>query len=105
MQTIALLGGGGGIKVWKFRVTSACPRTVQREMFVGATHASPITSWMSRKGRGMRGTPKNAVRFLGTPTRPDETLYIDLIRRVSDDAPGACCAGESTNADGYNNVQ
>jgi hypothetical protein len=41
MQTIALLGGGGGIKVWKFWVTSACPRTAQREMFVRATHASP----------------------------------------------------------------
>jgi hypothetical protein len=41
MQTIALLGGGGGIKVWKFWVTSACPRTVQREMFTGATYASP----------------------------------------------------------------
>ena len=97
MQTIALLGGGGGIKVWKFWVTSACPRTVQREMFVEVTHASPLTSWMSRKGRGMRGTPKNAVRFLGTPTRPYATLYIDLMRRVVEDALGVCCAGESTN--------
>jgi hypothetical protein len=50
----------------------------------------------------MRGTKKR-WKFLGTPTRPDETLYIDLIRRVSDDGLGVCCAGESTNADGYNN--
>jgi hypothetical protein len=82
MQTIALLGGGGGIKVWKFWVTSACPRTVRREMFVGARHA---------------GHPKKRCPFFGTPTRPYETLYIDLMRRVVEDVLGVCCAGESTN--------
>src|ERR1700730_16117082 len=83
MQTIALLGGGGGIKVWKLWVTSACPRTVQRDIFVWATHASPWTiTCMSREGRGMR--------------RPYETRYIDLMRRVVEDALGVCCAGEST---------
>ena len=45
----------------------------------------------------MRGTSKNAVRFLGIPTRPYETLYIDLMRRVVEDVLGVCCAGESTN--------
>jgi hypothetical protein len=45
----------------------------------------------------MRGTPKNAVRFLGTPPRRYETLYIDLMRRIVEDALGVCCAGESTN--------
>jgi len=29
--------------------------------------------------------------------RPYETLYIDLMRRVVEDALGVCCAGESTN--------
>jgi hypothetical protein len=41
MQTIALLGGGGGIKVWKFWVTSACPHVAQRDIFAGVTRASP----------------------------------------------------------------
>ena len=66
MQTIALLGGGGGIKVWKFWVTSACPRTVQREMFVGATHASLTPD--VEKGARHAGHPKKRCPFFGTPT-------------------------------------
>src|ERR1700730_2480132 len=88
MQTIALLGGGGGIKVWKFWVTSACPRTVQRDLRRGDACVAPIRTQDVEKGRGMRGTSKNAVRFLGTPTRPYETLYIDLMRRVVEDVLG-----------------
>jgi hypothetical protein len=59
-----------------------------REPCVGATHASPfIHRRHAERGRGMRrpssaagmlkegeacGVPKNAMRFLGTPTRPYE---------------------------------
>src|SRR3954449_3977426 len=38
-----------------------------------ATHASPLRSFrlpLLRRGEALRGTPKNAVHFLGTPTRP-----------------------------------
>src|SRR3984893_15997875 len=70
MQTIALLGGGGGIKVWKSGVTSACPRTVQRDIFVwadacvaldnnvhvarGARHASPLRNALHRSHAARR---------------------------------------------------
>src|SRR5438105_695960 len=46
-------------------------RTAQRGMFVGATHASSLFARRrSGAGRGMRGTPKNAVRFFGDPDSP-----------------------------------
>src|SRR5271165_4084555 len=36
-----------------------------------ATHASPpLSAGIAASGRGIRGTPKNALRFLGTPSRP-----------------------------------
>src|SRR5436309_14502518 len=37
---------------------------------------------MLKQGEAMRGTPKNALRFLGTPTRPYEVTERPRRRRV-----------------------
>src|ERR1700730_7962344 len=67
MQTIALLGGGGGIKVWKLWVTSACPDAAQRDIFVGATHASPYSHAGGRERGGACGAPQKTLSVFWGP--------------------------------------
>jgi hypothetical protein len=55
----------------------ACLAPTEEGTFVGATHAALLEA-----GGRHAGHPKNAMRFLGTPTRPYERGKLPRLVRV-----------------------